>query len=211
MAIVKSIAVGTTFGRLTVLGVGEPNTDVRGKQCSTSVVRCECGNEKTLSNRHLNSGATTSCSCIRKEIHRTHGQSEIPEYGVWSTMIQRCTNQNDKKYASYGGRGISVCERWLKFENFIADMSQRPSVKHSLDRTDNDLGYSKENCCWATRTEQQNNTRRNVHMTIDGKTLTIAQWSRLSNVWCGVIRYRFNHGWAEKAAVWTPVGGNQCQ
>lgn len=85
------------------------------------------------------------------------GGKERPEHYVWRTMIARCTNPNNKQYHYYGGRGITVCKRWLKYEHFIADMGARPSNDHSLERKNTDAGYKPSNCCWATRSEQQKN------------------------------------------------------
>lgn len=87
----------------------------------------------------------------------THGLTNSAEYRVWASMIQRCQNPKSQRFSSYGGRGISVCERWQKFEGFFADMGVRPSPEFSIDRIDNDEGYSKENCRWATRSQQQKN------------------------------------------------------
>ena len=103
------------------------------------------------------------------------------EYMTWGDMMNRCKNATHKAYANYGGRGITVCERWKNFSNFIADMGARPHFG-MLDRKDNSLGYSPENCRWATRTEQNNNRRNNIILTHEGKTMTLSQWSALSPV-----------------------------
>jgi len=87
----------------------------------------------------------------------THGLSKTPEYRAWASMVQRCTNPNNARYDRYGGRGISICVRWNKFENFLADMGPRPTKGHSVDRKDNEGNYEPGNCRWATRSEQQNN------------------------------------------------------
>ena len=99
------------------------------------------------------------------------------EYSIWRNMIQRCTNPKIKNYSLYGGRGITVCNEWLKFENFIKDMGDKPS-NFTLDRIDNNSGYSKENCRWATRSEQSNNKRNNHRYEWSGLFLTLSEWSK---------------------------------
>jgi hypothetical protein len=116
-----------------------------------------------------------------------------PIYGLWEGMIARCYRQSAINYHIYGGRGIFVCDRWLSFENFYADMGDRPNGL-SLERKDNDGPYSPENCTWATRTEQSNNTRRNVRLTFNGETLTITQWSSCLGIDISTIRSRIKRG-----------------
>lgn len=126
--------------------------------------RCDCGVEKEVRAASLLRGKSKSCGCLRREMYAgmvSHGKShEGREYRVWQNMLNRCRNSNLPGYRHYGGRGIEVCPRWLKFENFLADVGVRPSPQHSLDRRNVDLGYSKENCRWATATEQVNNRRK---------------------------------------------------
>jgi len=94
-------------------------------------------------------------------------------------MIQRCSNTNHKEYPNYGGRGITICERWRSsFENFLADMGTKPSPKHSIDRIDNNGNYEPSNCRWVTQKEQMHNLRKNVFITFDGETLVVAEWAR---------------------------------
>ncbi len=102
---------------------------------------------------------------------------DIRMHKNWSDMKQRCFNKNNPRYKDWGGRGITICKRWMKFENFLADMGERPKGK-SLDRIDNNGNYCKENCRWATRKEQQNNTRQNRIITYKGKTQNLTQWAK---------------------------------
>ena len=136
---------------------------------------------------------------------KTHGMSKTPEYRAWIHMKDRCFNPNSKDYPNWGGRGITVCDRWLNFENFLADMGSRPTTKHSLDRIDNDGDYSPKNCKWSTKAEQQNNRRYNRLITIDDVTLTIAQWTKEMGFNEHCISRRLNDGWSEFDAVMTPV------
>ncbi len=136
----------------------------------------------------------------------THGLAGSVTYRSWHDMRQRCNNPNDKQYPDYGGRGITVCKRWRIFTNFLADMGEMPSG-HSIDRVDNDAGYCKENCRWATRTEQNRNTRRNVTLTYQGKTLCIAGWGELLGVNYRTLLSRVNAGWAVEDALTKPTRG----
>ena len=201
---VQSIAIGTVFGRLTVIGEGELLVNPNGKKSSRSRVRCECGVERVVVNSALKSGNTKSCGCSRGE--EQHGKSQSPEYAVWRTMKDRCTNPNHISYANYGGRGITVCERWINsFVAFMEDMGPRQSAKHSIDRKNNDGNYEPGNCAWVTKLDQVNNARSNVLITFYGKTMTLTQWCHIAQINPGVVRNRLNSGWSEKKAFWTPV------
>ena len=136
----------------------------------------------------------------------THRMSRTPEYYSWRAMKIRCFNPNYPRYSDWGGRGITVCDRWKNsFENFLADMGTKPSPKHSLDRIDNNADYSPKNCRWATKAEQQNNQRSNRLITIGNETYTIAQWTKKMNIGEQVIFMRLKAGWSDYDAVMTPV------
>lgn len=121
-------------------------------------------------------------------------------------MKNRCYQKGNKAYHTYGGRGIKVCSRWRRnYSKFLEDMGRRPSSEYSLDRIDNDKGYSPDNCRWATKREQNINKRDVRLLTIDGKTLCITEWSELTGVPKGSIFNRLNRGWPERDAVYQPI------
>ena len=133
---------------------------------------CDCGNENIVPMSSLRAGNSTSCGCyleecrIGNERSLTHGDARrdaiAPEFHTWRAMRRRCQDPNDRDYQDYGGRGISVCDRWSSYENFIADMGRKPSKWHSIDRyPDNDGNYEPGNCRWATASQQRRNTRIN--------------------------------------------------
>jgi hypothetical protein len=163
--------------------------------------RCECGREQVVQSGNLVRGKSTQCRpCSRIR----HGMIDTPEYGAWKHMLQRCQNPNVPEYHNYGGRGVTVCERWQAFEAFYADMGARPSDKHWLERIDNSLGYSPENCCWATPQEQQRNRRNNRLVTFHGKTQCIAAWAEETGLKHAAIDYRLKVGWTVEMALTTP-------
>lgn len=127
------------------------------------IVRCECGKEFPCEGVMVFNGSIRSCGCYKakrlSESSSTHRLTGTPEYQIWGSVIQRCTNPKDESYENYGGRGIKVCDRWLDFKNFLEDMGERPTPKHSIDRIDNDGDYEPSNCKWSTRSEQNRNQR----------------------------------------------------
>lgn len=133
-----------------------------------------------------------------------HGKYGTPIYRTWQRMGQRCNNPNNRHYSGYGGRGITVCDRWGRFENFYEDMGDKPTPKHSLERIDNNKGYSPDNCKWATMAEQGSNRRDNRKYTYDGKTMTIAEWARELNISHAALTKRLNR-WSVGRALSEPL------
>lgn len=171
-------------------------------QNSRCLCICECGKIKTVDSRNLLGGKSKSCGCLRKELHTTHGMSRegSREYSCWLAIRQRCLNPNDPRFKDYGGRGISLCERWLDFENFLKDMGPRPAGC-SIDRSDNSLGYQPDNCRWATRKQQQNNTRRCVVLTFGGESMTATQWAERIGIKPHTLLTRIKRGWSTEKAL----------
>lgn len=134
----------------------------------------------------------------------TCGYRTSPTYNSWKSMIQRCTDAACPDFLRYGGRGIVVCPRWLRFESFLHDMGERP-VGTTLDRKRNSGNYCKSNCRWAIKSEQSNNRRDNTYLTIGHARKSIADWSRKYNLKKSVISQRLKYGWSVKDAVTTPV------
>lgn len=165
---------GNTFGRLTVKKVIP--AAIAGTRQSVCVCVCECGNNVTRPAGSIRTKKTLSCGCLLRDATRerrtTHGMSFSSEHQTWVAMQARCLNPNNKEFHNYGGRGITICKRWLGkrgLQNFVSDMGKRPSSKHSLDRyPDMNGDYKPSNCRWATPKEQTRNCRRTIFVTIDG-------------------------------------------
>jgi hypothetical protein len=171
--------------------------------------RCDCGNEIETNKPNVTSGGTRSCGCLniemtieRETVHgHCRGGKSSREYSSWQAMHTRCTNPNDKNYKHYGGRGIIVCERWNSFECFLSDLGPKPSVKHEIDRIDNDGHYEPGNCRWTTRVEQQNNKRTNRRVAAFGRIRTLARWARECGIKYTIARRRLERGWSAERAL----------
>ncbi|MCK5601423.1 hypothetical protein KAR91_06135 [Candidatus Pacearchaeota archaeon] len=136
--------------------------------------------------------------------------TKTPTYISWVAMLQRCNNPKGPAYHNYGGRGIKVCDRWLKFENFLCDMGERPEGM-SIEREDNDKGYELGNCKWATVKEQSRNRRTNRRLTYNGETKTVVEWSETVGISAGIIGSRLYAGWTIERALTEPVNHKRGQ
>lgn len=190
------MAAGQRYGRLVAVELVE--RDVYRNARWRFV--CDCGRGHVTWAHVVRTGQAMSCGCLKSQravanTHRkSHGMSKSPEYRNWDRMMDRCNNPNNIGYSGYGGRGIKVCARWRKFENFFADMGPRPSPKHSLDRyPDNDGNYEPGNVRWATADEQKHS--QIILIILNGKTVSIAEAAKLLGVSYGVAyrRYRAGH------------------
>lgn len=153
---------GNHYGRLKVLC--RAGSAFYGKNKSRFVTwkcMCDCGRIVSVTSYNLRKGIATSCGCYARDLKTNHSMSRTPEYKAWISMRYRCFSISSHAWCDYGGRGITVCERWLNFENFYVDMGPRPSPDHSLDRIDNDGNYEPDNCRWSTSEEQNSNRRPN--------------------------------------------------
>lgn len=199
--------VGKRFGRLVVkekLG-GRPYKQIPWR------CLCDCGHEKTVLGLSLRHGRTKSCGCLNSEMasariklrQTLHGKSDTAEYAIWQSMLGRCLRPNNPSYKDYGERGITVCGRWMQFENFLADMGPRPA-KLTLERKDNNGPYSPDNCVWASRLEQGRNKRNNVHLTIDNNPQILAEWIRDLGLDSSTVYKRLKKGMNLYDAIITP-------
>lgn len=198
------------FGKLTVLKRVGTSTD---GHYALWLCICDCGEKKVIYSTNLRQGRTKSCGCLVKEtiIQRStiHGHNKKDKksktYKTWESMIQRCLNPNNVSYHNYGNRGIKVCKRWMKFSNFLKDMGERP-LEYSIERKNNEKGYSLKNCCWATRKQQAKNRRNNKQITHNNKTQLLTEWATETGISRQVIMYRLNNSWSIKKTLTSPTG-----
>lgn len=183
------------FGRWTVVSYAT------GLESRWNCV-CDCGTQKTVRRCHLVSGESQACGCQRKG-HVTHGKSRTPTWQSWKTMKYRCQDPNSNEYHRYGARGISVCERWQKFENFLSDMGERPPGT-TLDRIDSRGNYEPGNCRWADKYVQANNRSNSRKLHIGPVSKTLADWVRSAGVKYSLVQGRMMRGWDLKKSLNTP-------
>ncbi len=195
---------GKRFGRLVALRRNGRRGSFAAWDCL-----CDCGTKRTLTSRALIGGHNKSCGCFRREFttakNTKHGLAGTTEFRSWASLRQRCTNPNDEKYPTYGGRGITFCERWNSFANFFSDMGKKPSLTHTIHRKNNDLGYYPENCTWATPLEQGRNKTNSVMLTLKGCTRCASEWADVLKIGSGMIRHRLRRGWTHERALLTPA------
>lgn len=202
------IEIGRKYGAWTVLGSSTKTGKV--------LCKCECGRtEHPVRTYDLLNGKSLMCRRCSVALSKTsHGASPYgkasPEYTTWVHMIQRCHNKRNKDYKNYGGRGIEVCPMWKdSFEAFLLMVGKRPFIEATIERIDSNGNYEPGNVKWASRAEQNLNTRSNVRLTIDGVTMTVSEWSRHSD--CPVSMFaiykRLSRGWQHKEAVFTTTKG----
>jgi hypothetical protein len=202
------VKVGDRYERLVVTSVSHMKTSSGWRWFASSI--CDCGNANTSRDDSLVSGKVRSCGCLQREsagaINRSHMLSNSPTYSTWANMLTRCTNPKFEDWDRYGGRGIRVCQAWFSFEAFLADMGERPSPSHSLDRyPDQNGNYEPGNCRWATGKEQCRNRRDNNLITFNGETKTAAEWSEITGITPSTLRARTRAGWPADKCLTTPV------
>lgn len=208
---------GDVFGRLTIVS----SVQRAGRTCG-AIASCECGREVRISLGHLRCGVK-SCGCLRKDrsavgkaisdakrqFSSQHGGSvdHRAEHTAWVNMVQRCHNESNPSYFRYGGRGIRVCQQWRdSFHQFLVDMGKRPSPLMTIERKDNSLGYSPENCEWASRKDQARNHRRNRLVEFNGETKCLTDWAAIVGLSNPALEYRIDK-WGVEAAMTTAANG----
>lgn len=178
---------GKKFGRLTALRRVGTNKDGR----PLWLFKCDCGNEHTVNGKDVRTGHSKSCGCYASDLlvkrnykhgHTKHANVRSPEYKTWIGMRKRIFDKTYHAYDHYKKRGITICDRWNDkndgFKNFYTDMGTRPGTEYTLERIDNDKGYSPDNCKWATMAEQTNNRENTIYAIVDGEKDTLANWAR---------------------------------
>lgn len=209
--------VGRNFGRLTVTTHLGRVRSKGGHSRHYWLSVCSCGGESVTDTNSLRHGRVASCGCLMRETSRktcqsraTHGHSvgrPTKTYHTWYAMVRRC--RPDAPYrANYYDRGIKVCRRWKKFENFLADMGEKPEGMQ-LDRRDNNKGYNKRNCRWTTCKENQRNRSDNRLLTYNNETLCLAAWAERKGLKATTLKSRLLYGWSVAEALNTPIGGKR--
>ena len=207
---VKDIS-GENFNRLSVIDFAYSENGMAFWNCI-----CSCGNSAVMSGVRIRNNKTKSCGCLSKETriiigkcNKIHGKSKSPEYISWADIKSRCYNKKDKGFENYGDRGIVMCDEWLNsFSQFYADMGNRPSKKHTIDRINNNGNYDSKNCKWSTKKEQARNRRTSKLFTINGETKSLAEWAEISGINYQTIFQRITTlNWTIEKSLNTPVWG----
>lgn len=194
---------GRKFTRLTVIKRGPNKKNATRWRCI-----CDCGTTTLVHSYSLLKETSKSCGCLKNEntakLNVTHGMSHHPLYSVWFSMVGRCTNPKKPDYPRYGGRGITVCEQWMSFSNFYADMGERPDGT-SIDRIDNNKGYYPSNCRWASHTVQARNKNNNHIVEYNGEAHCVTEWAEITGITADAIHFRLKRGWSAEKTLTTPV------
>lgn len=192
------------YNRWTVLNYGHIAT----KQNIYLNCKCSCGIIRLVRKTALIHGRSKSCGCLTREINsyvnKTHGLSKTMLYKAWNSMIGRCTRKTDPAYYRYGGIGISICDRWLDFQCFYDDNVSLFSHGLTIDRIDNYKGYSPDNCRWVTKSEQTENKKNTIFLTLNGVKKRIPEWSKIIGLPYELIRKRLKWGWSDEKILTTP-------
>lgn len=195
------LPIGSRIGICCVTGYGRGRAPGLYYQ-----IKCDCGTEKTVNAQNFK--RTKSCGCLTKALisksRRVHGETDSPAWNSWKSMIERCEWRGHKSWKDYGGRGISVCASWHRYENFRSDMGQRPDGSQ-LDRVDNSKGYEPSNCRWSTPRQNANNRRSSVFLELGNERLTVSQWARRLNILNCTLSGRIRAGWSVEKTLSTPV------
>ncbi len=199
------IKLGDKYGRLVIIRELRAHSNSRYFLCG-----CKCGNQKVIALSSLRRGATKSCGCLYTESRpssaRTHGLSDTTLYKTWRNVKYRCSNSSLPDYKYYGGRGIFLCREWLDFQSFYNwALSHGYKENLTIERIHNGLGYSPENCRWATRKEQARNKRTNHRISYNGITKILAEWAKVLKIKPGTLRARIAKGWAIEKAFTKPI------
>lgn len=199
------INIGACFGALTVI----EEIEKLNKYCMYLCV-CNCGEKVVAKSSQLVDGSKNRCRTCGRKAHdkaiTKHGYFGTRIYKTWGNMKRRCLNPKAHNYHLYGGRGIKVCKSWLEFENFLADMGEPPTDRHSLERINNDGDYKPSNCRWALMSEQALNRRDNRNYNYRGKTQSMLEWAIEYNMNYTTLQQRLDKGASIKEALETPIG-----
>lgn len=198
---------GRRFGRLVVIERSENSKD--GKACW--LCHCDCGKNVTVRGKDLRTEKQVSCGCMKKErvanINKLHGQRNSRLYRIWCAMKCRTQNSNAWNYKYYGGKGVSICPEWHKsfmlFQKWAMNNGYNDNL--TIERIDNDKGYSPDNCRWIEQQEQKNNTSRNIFLTFNGETNSIARWAKKLKIGYSTIYARLKRGWTVEQALTQPI------
>ena len=199
---------GKTFGRLTVLYYAGKAASSRHSMWECE---CECGEIKEILGTNLTRGVTKSCGCLLRDISTKHGMSdralgvtplEASTYKSWRNLLARCSNPNDSNYKNYGGRGITVCARWLTYSNFLEDMGVK-SFNETIERLDVNGNYELSNCIWLDAGFQSRNTRNNIMVEMEGRQVCLAEACEILGLKYGTVHARIHRGWDIEKALGT--------